>query len=75
MAKVVIEIQTELDIDKAIEEFEQNCTYSFKSTENCQVTDTYWSETDRISVRELNKTETQMLIKPLKNVTKPIDGY
>jgi len=70
MANVLVRIESDLPTQEAIEQFEQNCTYSFKDTNDCTVIETNWCETEKISVRETNKSETEVLIKPLKNEPK-----
>jgi hypothetical protein len=66
----MVEIESNLSVDEAIEEFESDCAYSFPETDNVKVIGTEWRETKKVSYTEVNKTNTQILLKPLKNEPK-----
>jgi len=73
-ATLMIEIETDLNVDEAVQEFEQNTWYSFKDTENVKVLSSELKETSKVSYTEVNKTGTHILLKPLKNESnKPIE--
>lgn len=63
----MVEIESDLPVAEAIEEFEQDCQYSFPGTSNVTIIRTEWRETEKVSYTEVNKTGTQVLLKPLKN--------
>lgn len=44
-ATIRIEIESELDLENAIDEFSQGCYYKFPDTENCKVVNTAWEDT------------------------------
>jgi len=44
--KVKVEIETELDIEQAIDEFGSESLYNFDSTENITVLNTEWLDTN-----------------------------
>jgi hypothetical protein len=73
LVTTMIELQTDLEVDKAIQEFEADSCYNFGRTANVEVIDTEWRETKRISYTEINKTGTHVLLKPLKNEPKNRD--
>lgn len=62
----MVEFKTDLSVDDAIKEFEENSIYNFEDTENVTVLQTEWRETQRVSYVQHNKTNTQILLKPLK---------
>lgn len=44
-ATIRIEIESQLGLDEAIDEFQSNCLYEFPNTEKCNVIQTCWEET------------------------------
>lgn len=62
----MVEFKTTLPIDEAIKEFEENSMYNYEDTDNVTILQTEWRETQRISYVQHNKTNTQILLKPLK---------
>lgn len=44
-ATIRIEIESELQLDEAIDEFQSNCMYDFPDTEKCNVILTRWEDT------------------------------
>ena len=45
-ATIKIEIESKLDWENAIDEFEANCFYDFQNTQNCKVIQTSWEQTN-----------------------------
>ena len=45
-ATIRIEIETDLHITDAIDEFQNDCLYNFPDTEKCKVLNTCWEQTD-----------------------------
>jgi hypothetical protein len=70
LVTAMVELETNLEVDEAIKEFEQNSCYGFDNTANVQVIDTEWRETKKVSCLQENKTGTEILLKPLKNEPK-----
>lgn len=66
LVTTMVEVETELEVDDAIEEFEQNCHYDYPDTENVKVIQTEWRETKKVSYCQVNKSNTEILLKPLK---------
>lgn len=66
LVTAMVELKSELDVDQAIADFETNSDYKFSNTSNVEVLSTEWRETKKVSYREINKTGTQVLLKPLK---------
>lgn len=62
----MIEVQTDLPVDEAVQEFEQNSAYQFPDTINVKVIDTEWRETNKVSYTQVNKNNTEVILKPLK---------
>lgn len=46
----MVEVESELSPHQAMEEFQNNCMYTFEDTENVQVIQTEWRETEIVSV-------------------------
>ena len=44
-ATIRIEIESELNLDDAIDEFSAGCYYEFSDTDNCKVIQTAWEDT------------------------------
>jgi len=44
-ATIRIEIESQLELDEAIDEFQSNCLYDFPNTEKCNVILTRWEDT------------------------------
>ena len=44
--KILIEFESDLDYNEVIDEFEQECDYTFLSTKNVKVVSTEWLSTN-----------------------------
>lgn len=63
----MINLETELEVDEALNEFTSDCDYTFKDTTNVKVIETEWRDTDRISYIQFSKDGKSSILKPLKN--------
>lgn len=50
LVTAMVEIESELPVEEAIEDFEANCMYTFEDTDEVTVIQTEWRETKKISV-------------------------
>ena len=44
-ATIRIEIESDLELDDAIDEFSAGCSYEFSDTDNCKIIKTEWEDT------------------------------
>jgi hypothetical protein len=66
LVTTMIELQTELPVEDAINEFQSDCDYTFKDTANVKVIDSEWRETKKVSYTEYSKDGKSFNLKPLK---------
>lgn len=61
----MLTVESELDVDEAVTEFEQNSWYTYNNTENVKVIDTEWRNTQKVSYSYV-EGDTEIL-KPIKD--------
>lgn len=45
---ILVKVKTDLDVDEALEELTSDCYYDFPSTDNVEVVNTRWEETETL---------------------------
>lgn len=66
LVTTMVELETNLPVEEAIDEFVSDCHYSFPDTAHVRVRDTEWRETDPVSTIEFSNDGNSSILKPFK---------